>query len=107
MEVFSYTDFARSKLLTICRIYGIKFQNIQLVREEQRYKIVAHVEGHVSQSLSPTKIRQAQKVWLECNLDVDFPDGTRAVAHIEEVYKGVVLFIYRITWERDSTYTDW
>lgn len=108
MEVFSYNEMIKTQVLIFCEKNEVKLQTVRLQKEQEREVIVAYVEGHVGHYLlCPSRISTIQKISLENSLDIDFPDGTRAIASVKLVHKGNVLFVWKIKWERDSAYADW
>lgn len=107
MEVFSYVELTEKQLLIFCEKNEVKLQAVRLQKEQEREIIVAYIEGHKGHYLCPSKLSAKQKILLENGFDIDFPDETKALARIEVIFEGNLLFIWKIIWERDSTFAEW
>lgn len=108
VETFSYIEVIKKQLLVFCKLNEVMLLDCKFTKENGRDVISAYIEGRIGHiNLCPKAITPTHKALLENNLDIDFPDGTRAIADLQLVNSGKLFWLWKIKWERESTYADW
>lgn len=103
-----YIKAVEEEIKILCESYNLFGQGTNVAKEEGRTAIVTYVEGRKGHyRWSPENM--TAKIFADISrlLDVEFEDGTKGIAQMSVIYEGKLLFIWKIVWERDSTYAEW
>lgn len=89
-------------------IYELRCQGIRIGNNQGRTVVEAFIEGRKGHyRLCPGKIDSRSFSLISNSLDIELHDGTTAVAQLTLLYEGRLSWIWKIEWERDSTYNKW
>lgn len=90
------------------QINDLRCQGIRIGKKQGRTIVEAFIEGRKGHYLlCPERINSRSFCLISNSLDVELHDGTTAVAQLTLQYEGRLSWIWKIEWERDSTYNEW
>lgn len=109
MEAFSYLLEIEKQMRVFCEKTAVNLQTIKFKTGNQgRQVIEAFIEGRVGHYLlCPKKITKREFVMIENSMDIEFPDKTKAIAEMELACDGKLVWVWKITWERNVQFPDW